>query len=98
MGALVFLALKGKSRTGERLEDFYDIDPNPERFNEKNSLFHRTRWDPTVQEYLHFMAKRTAEHKKNNDPGFRSIDYAMRTAAWALVDATKSGTITRVFT
>lgn len=78
--------------TAEKVDDFYDIDPNLERFHERNSMFHRTRWDPTVQEYLPLQKANMINHIKNNDPGFRALDYAFRTAGWALVDATKSGT------
>lgn len=77
---------------GERLEDFYDIDANVERFEEKNSLFHRTRWDATVKAWLPNMAKATAAHIKAGDPGFRGIDYAMRNASWSVVEITKTGT------
>ncbi len=77
---------------GERLEDFYDIDPDVERFQERNSLFHRTRWDPVVQEWLPLMGQRMKDHISANDPGYRAIDYAMRTAGWAVVDLTKTGT------
>ncbi len=77
---------------GERLEDFYDIDPNIDRFEERNSLFHRTRWDPVVQAWGPLMKEATAKHIQNNDPGYRAIDYAMRNAAWSVVEITKTGT------
>ena len=61
---------------------------NVKRFNQKNELFKRARWDPSLK----IMAERFfGTIKPNNKLGYSHKDLALREAAWYIEDAFAHG-------
>jgi len=58
-----------------------------QRFNQRNTVFCRTHWDPKIQEAEAPYRSVPLEHMKNNDPGFTRLDYAFYRAAWTVAGA-----------
>jgi len=66
----------------------YSIDNSIyKRFNQRNTVFCRTHWDPKVQEAEAPYSSVPDDHIKNNDPGFTLLDYAFSSAAWTVAGA-----------
>lgn len=79
-------------KTGERLDDLYDIDANIQRFNEKNVMFARAKWDAPIIEWAKTMGPNSQKLMAEGNPGYRVLDFAFRNAGWAVVNMIGSGT------
>lgn len=73
----------------DSIEEMYEIDPNIERMDCKNTIFNRTGWDPLIGEgnglFISFIAKQTHEvpTPQAGKPGWMPYDHALDVAAWA---------------
>jgi reductive dehalogenase len=57
------------------------------RFNQRNTVFCRTHWDPKIQEAEAPYRYVSQERMKNNNAGFTRLDYAFYNAAWTVAGA-----------
>lgn len=72
-------------RREDRDDPPYSVDDSVyQRFNQRNTVFCRTRWDRRIQEAEAPYRSVPMEHMKNNDMGFTQLDYAFYRAAWTV--------------
>lgn len=80
------------AQTGEKLEDFYDIDPVIPKFDEKNQMFSRGNWDPELAALAKTQAPNTMARIQKGETGWNFLNLAFRNGASAIVGASKSNT------
>lgn len=76
------------TRPGD-LEAGFEVLPGFRRFSQKNDIYSRAFWDPTVRSdrtALFFETYRTPLKEWKTVAGFRQRDYALRNASWHLPD------------
>lgn len=70
----------------------YEVDDAMyQRFNQKNEVFSRVRWDPVIQESEAPFDSVTPENIMGNVKGKTRLDYAFYTAAWTVATTIGSG-------
>lgn len=71
------------------VEAGFDVLDDFERFNQRNDIYSRSFWDPTVRskrtEVFYETYRRPLKHFRNVD-GFRQRDYSFRNASWHVPD------------
>jgi reductive dehalogenase len=76
-------------RTYDAIDEIYEIDPDYQRMDQKNTMFSRAVWDaPSALPqglFLSFFAKfqKMAPTPQEGEPGYAQFDHALDIAAWA---------------
>lgn len=79
-------------RQYDTIDDVYEISPNYQRMDQKNTIFSRGVWDRPLCEpegvFLSFFAKwtRLIPNSMDGEPGFSTLEHALDLASWASVD------------
>lgn len=73
-----------KAKPIEVEEPTYEILGPIQRFNQKNIMFSRMMWDPSVTWLRELYSKRQSERIPKGKPGYTIEDYALRDASWYL--------------
>ncbi len=64
----------------------FEIGANYQRFDQRNDIFSRAIWDPSVKPKNFFKSYDVANYQPKKSKGFDHWDYALRNASWHLTD------------
>lgn len=79
-------------RTYDSIDEMYEIDPNYQRMDHKNTMFSRAVWDAPSGlpqgSFLSFFAKwmKLVPTPQEGEPGYAQYDHALDLASWAVHD------------
>ena len=68
------------------LNELFGIQPEFQRFNQKNDIFNRSMWDDQVNPKNFYVSYDITNYKPKKSKGFDHWDYALRNASWHLTD------------
>lgn len=68
------------------LNKLFEIQPEFQRFNQKNDIFNRSMWDEKVNPKSFYVSYDITNYKPKKSKGFDHWDYALRNASWHLTD------------
>jgi len=73
----------------------YTVDESKyKRFDERNTVFSRIRWDKTCIGYGRSMEERMLEILAQKKHGYSRVDYALYSASWTLNETYKGAFLT----
>ncbi len=75
-------------KTGKTAAELYDVQPDYQRFDQKNNMTRQHLWNPPAVEQRQRANQNLRQNIENNRPGYGKIDWAFYAAANANMTST----------